>query len=83
MLGKERVLCCARKVLDCISGRISSWRRHWSRLHWEKKKKWSCHPWRYLKNMQMWYWGTWSRDGTQKVRLMIGINYLEGLFQPR
>ena len=38
--------------------------------------------WRYLKDIQMRSLGTWFNGGIDSVRLMVGLNHLEGLLQP-
>ena len=46
--------------------------------------KWlSHHPWRYLKDVQLWHLGTWFSGGLGSDRLKVGFNGLKGLFQPK
>ena len=52
--------------------------RHWNRLPSEVV---AFHPWRCLKNVHMWHFGTWfSRHGG--VGLMAGLDDVRRLFQP-
>ena len=41
------------------------------------------HPWRYLKDIQMQSLGTWFSGGIDSVRLMVGLDDLDGLLQPK
>jgi len=46
--------------------------------------KWlSHHPWRYLKDVEMWCLGTWFSGGLNSARLMIGLDDFKSLFQPK
>lgn len=40
------------------------------------------HAWRYLKEGWMWHFGMWFRSETGSVRIMVGLNDLQDLFQP-
>ena len=46
-------------------------------------KWWSRCPWRCLKDVWMWHLGTWFSGGLGRVGLMVGLNDLKGLFQPK
>jgi len=39
------------------------------------------YPLRYLKDMYMWCLGTWFSSALGSVRLMVGLDDLQGLFQ--
>lgn len=53
--------------------------KHWSRVYEEL----SHHPWRYLRVVLIWCFGTQFSGGFSSVRLMVGLNDLRGLFQPK
>jgi len=48
-------------------------------------RKWlNHHPWRYLKKeVQMWHLVTWFRGGLGSVGLMVGLDDLRGVYQPK
>ncbi|PKU46842.1 hypothetical protein llap_2815 [Limosa lapponica baueri] len=54
--------------------------KHWNRL---PRKWWNHHPWRYLKDGQMWCLRTWFSGGFGSLRLTVGLDDLTGPFQPR
>lgn len=71
------VSSCTRGGLNWVLGRASSQKR-WSSIGMYCQWK----HWRYLRDIWMWHSRTWFKDGTQQVRLMVGLHGLEGIFQP-
>ena len=72
---------CIRGGLDWILGKISLL-KEWSGIGIGFPGRWlNHHPWRCLKNMQVWHFGTWfsTRGGDG---LTVGLADLGGLFQP-
>ena len=41
------------------------------------------YPRGYLKEVQMWHLGMWFSGGLGSVRVMVGLNDIKGLFQPK
>ncbi|KAK4830495.1 hypothetical protein QYF61_011408 [Mycteria americana] len=74
---------CARGGLDWILGKAFSPKGLLS-IGTGCPGKWlSHHPWGCLKDVLMWCLGTWCSGGLGSVRLMVGLDDLKGLFQPK
>lgn len=58
---EEMASGCTRGSLDWISERISPWRGQLDIGIVCPRKWWCCHPWRYLKDVWIWFLGTWFR----------------------
>ena len=74
---------CTRGGLDWIIEKNSSL-KGFSSIGTGCLGKWSSHhPWRNLKDVQIWHLGTWFSGGLGSVRFTVGLNVLKGLFQPK
>lgn len=74
---------CTRGGVDRMLGRISSHRGWPSTGTGCQGQCGSPHHWNYLRGVWMWQSGIWISNGTLQVKLMVGLDDLEGLFQPR
>ena len=82
---EETASSCAKGGLDWISRKNSS-PKELSSTGAGCPGKWlSHHPWRYLKDMQVWRLGTWFSGGLGlgSARLTVGLSDHKGRFQPK
>lgn len=82
VIGQEETSCPMRLQiggLDWISGKISSLKGLTSTERDCPGKCLSHHPWRYLKDLDVWL-GTWFSGGLGTVRLTVGLIDIKALF---
>ena len=68
---------------EWLSGGIYSWKVQLGIGTGCPVKAWSHHPWQYLKDVLLWFLGTWFNSGLDRARLMVGFDDLKDLFRSK
>lgn len=80
LVHKKQVSSCIRGGLDWLSGTTSSLKVFLGIGIGCPRKQWNLYLWR---NVRMRCLGTWFRSGLTRAKLIIGLDNLKGLFQPK